>query len=80
MTYTADHSNPVIKQYKVMTNVLQLAPNLEQLQARAIKIILFGSASRGEDYPDSDIDLFVLTKDPKSTADLIPKSKSKRKI
>jgi predicted nucleotidyltransferase len=80
VTYEADHANPVVKQYKVMTNVLRLAHSLERLRARADKIVLFGSAGRGEDYPDSDIDLFVLTKDPATAADLLNSQKIKRRV
>ncbi len=80
VTYTADHDNPIVKQYKIMTNIRQLAPMLERLQALAKKIVLFGSASRGEDYLDSDIDLFVLSQDPEGAANLLSTVKSKRKI
>jgi len=34
---------------------------IKKLKAKSLGIILFGSASRGEQTIDSDIDLFVLT-------------------
>ncbi|NLL36355.1 MAG: nucleotidyltransferase domain-containing protein [Fretibacterium sp.] len=46
---------------------------VEQVKERQgdnlLKIVLFGSVARGDDEPDSDIDVFVLLKDPKGTTD-----------
>lgn len=43
---------------------------VESLPARdenVVAIVLFGSVARGDFRPDSDIDLLILTKDPKRT-------------
>jgi predicted nucleotidyltransferase len=80
VTYTVAHANPVVKQFKVMSNIMLLQPTLERLQVHAKKVVLFGSTSRGEDYPDSDIDLFILSQDPEGVADTISKIKLKRKL
>jgi predicted nucleotidyltransferase len=80
VSYTVAHSNPVVKQFKVMGNILILMPVLERLRLYAKKVVLFGSTSRGEDYPDSDIDLFVLSQDPEGAVEALSKTKLKRKI
>lgn len=76
--YQTDTSNVFIKEYKVLKNIIQLYPLLKKLELISEKIILYGSASRGENYPDSDIDLFVLTHHKKGVDDIIKKSKLKK--
>lgn len=79
-TYSADYANPVVKQVRIMSNLVQLTPLLQKLSPLAKKVVLFGSVSRGEDYPDSDIDLFVLSQDPEGVREVISKAKLKRKL
>lgn len=62
--YSARYEDPFIKQFKVMQSVTALRPLLSKLEPLTIKIVLFGSASRGEDRRESDIDLFILTTTP----------------
>ena len=57
-----------------------LTPIIESLKDTSQKIVLYGSASRGEDYADSDIDLFIISKAPDIAKKIILKSKLKRKI
>jgi predicted nucleotidyltransferase len=35
------------------------------------RIILFGSASRGENLPDSDIDLFIISNEPRKVRSIL---------
>ena len=58
--YRIDTKNPLIKQLKVMLNISLIMPFLEDLKEYARRIILFGSAARGENLPYSDIDLFMI--------------------
>ena len=52
----------VITRYlKIIQNILTLHKLVESLKEETIKIILYGSASRGENTSESDVDLFVLT-------------------
>ena len=39
-------------------------PFVDKIKRNCKEIILFGSAARGEQTADSDIDLFILTHDP----------------
>lgn len=62
--YRIEFSYPlisVLKQFKVLTNLISHLPLIEKLIPLSQKIILFGSASRGEDTQESDIDLLVIT-------------------
>jgi len=67
--YSVDPAHPLVKQFKVLKNVVLLEPLLSRLRPSSIKIILFGSAARGEDSSSSDIDLFVLTRAPEIIAE-----------
>jgi len=59
--YQIIEDNPVVKQYKINLAMNRINPLIKKLKAKSLGIILFGSASRGEQTTDSDIDLFVLT-------------------
>lgn len=59
--YTINDENPVVKQLKILRTIINLMPLLKKIKEKANKIILYGSASRGEDTEDSDIDLFIVT-------------------
>jgi predicted nucleotidyltransferase len=78
--YSADHAHPLVKQFKVLRNAVLLEPLLSHLRPETIKVILFGSASRGEDSSSSDIDIFVLTKNPETIRELIASFSCGRKI
>lgn len=78
--YRIVSDNVVVKQFKVLKNVLALRPLVSKLKSSSRKITLYGSYSRGENDPSSDIDLFILTKDPEVTKDVISSIKTKQKI
>lgn len=80
LIYSVVYDEPVLKQFKVMRNTQFLKPIVEKLRAFSKKIILYGSASRGEDAPKSDIDLFILAKDPNAAKSIIAGLRIKRKI
>ena len=66
----------------MLKTVIELNPFIEKLEESTKKIILYGSASRGEDRPESDIDLAILANDQEHDGikDEISKFKSKKKI
>ena len=78
--YSVEHAHPLVRQFKVLKNIVRLEPLLLQLNPLSIKIVLFGSAGRGEDTFSSDIDLFILTADPETTAEILASFPSERKI
>ncbi|MBW2046148.1 MAG: nucleotidyltransferase domain-containing protein [Deltaproteobacteria bacterium] len=76
--YSVDLNNPIIRQWKVLNNILELHQLKEKLKKISEKIILFGSAAEGRNIKESDIDIFVITGFPQKANEII--SKSKRKI
>lgn len=78
--YSIVHDDYAIKQFKILKNVLALRSLVSKLKSSSRKIILYGSHSRGENDPSSDIDLFMLSKDPQDTKDAISSIKSRQKI
>lgn len=57
--YSINEENSVIKQLKILANVSDIY-ELARDMSGDIEIYLFGSAARGEDTADSDIDLLVI--------------------
>lgn len=80
LMYSVAYDEPVLKQFKVMRNTQLLKPIVDKIKSLSKKIVLYGSASRGEDDPKSDIDLFILTKDPDGVKSIIAGLRIKRKI
>lgn len=59
--YSAAAGNPVFKQFKVLKSITELAVFVEKIKVSSKKIIMYGSASRGENTAQSDYDIFVIT-------------------
>lgn len=78
--YKVDYKDPIIKQLKVLQNIILIKPLIEKIKEEAIKIILFGSSSRGEDSLESDLDLFILTNDQVFIREIVDNNKLERKI
>jgi predicted nucleotidyltransferase len=78
--YRIVYNDVAIKQFKILKNVLALRSIVSKLKSSARKIILYGSYSRGENDSTSDIDLFILSKDPQVTKEVISSIKTKQKI
>lgn len=73
-------NNFVAKEIKVLQNILILLPLLEKLKPVSQKIILFGSAARGENNKDSDVDLFVQTNNLDEVKKIIFSSNLREKL
>lgn len=58
--YTLDRTNPVVKEFKIFLNVTRLYEAIKTFSIDNAEIYLFGSASRGEDNEDSDVDLLII--------------------
>lgn len=81
--YRVNYSYPissVLKQFRVLNNLITCLPLVERLRPVSQKIILFGSATRGEDLQKSDIDLLVITHNEKEVRDLAKKESLGRKV
>jgi len=78
--YRVDFHDPLVKQFKVTATIAELYPLIKKLKTLSQQIILFGSASRGENLEDSDIDLFVLTRAEEEARKTIKKFSRHKKI
>ena len=75
--YRINEENPLVRQFKVTLAIDGLSLLIKKIKDDCINIILFGSASRGEQTANSDIDLFVLTHNPEAAKSKIAKIKNK---
>lgn len=57
--YSIAAVHPVIKQFKILINVVALSEVVKDFSGEGREIYLFGSAARGEDTKQSDIDLLI---------------------
>ncbi len=76
--YCANRDNAVFKLLKKIDNIMNIKESglLEYLSDKCMPdaIILFGSASLGEDLKESDMDIFVMSKEEKLNLDKFEKS------
>jgi len=78
--YSAEGSNPAVKQFKILMNIVELKGVVEKLGPHMISATLYGSCARGEDMADSDMDIFIISHDPDRVREILKKIKLKRKI
>ncbi len=72
LSYSVDSINPIVKQFKILNNIMALEKLLQSLRSISKQIVLYGSVGRGEDRVDSDIDLFILTAELEAVKKKIP--------
>lgn len=78
--YSIIYDDSAIKQFKILKNVLALRVLVSKLKPLCGKIILYGSTSRGENDPSSDIDLFILSNEPEAVKKIFAAIKTRQKI
>lgn len=76
--YSADFKNPLIGQWKVLNNILEIFPLLKKLEKLSSKVILFGSAAEGTNIKESGIDIFIVSEHPRELREIV--SRDKRNI
>lgn len=69
--------NPQVKQLRVAVAIEKLSKLIQKVKNYSKEIILFGSASRGEQTAESDLDLFILTHDFQKVREIINKEQKK---
>lgn len=78
--YSIIYDDSAIRQFKVLKNVLALRPLVTKLKSLSKKIVLYGSTSRGENDPSSDIDLFILSQEPEAVKKAMASIKTRQKV
>lgn len=78
--YRINDENPLVKQLKTTAVIEKLLPLINKIKKGCEEIVLFGSASRGEQTRNSDIDLFVLTHTPEDVKREIGKEQKKIQV
>ena len=78
--YHVDTNDFLIRQLKITQNLVNIQTLIDKLKDSSLKIVLYGSSAKGENLKDSDIDLFILSREPQKVKDLIYKSQLREKI
>lgn len=78
--YYVTSEDPIIRQLKVTQNLIDIRPLIEKLKPISLKIVIYGSAATGTNHAESDIDLFILTRDSKKAKDIIYRSPLKERL
>lgn len=78
--YSISLDNPVIRQMKVLINIIEIESIISQLHDVSDRVVLFGSAATGTNIEESDIDLFVLANQLNNVMDVVGKSPLAEKI
>jgi len=78
--YKINLKNAIVRELKILSNLIYLQPLIINIKSRSIKIILFGSSAEGTNINESDYDLFIVADNPKKILKIIDKSAIKNKI
>lgn len=78
--YQLNDGDILAKQLKVLKALAKISSLVNKLKPLSQKIIFFGSMSRGENTPDSDIDLFVLTRNETEAKKIVKAGRLSGKI
>ncbi len=61
--YRPDGKSPLLRQFKIFITINGIMPAIEKIIPHSRRIILFGSCAEGRNTEQSDIDLFVLSRE-----------------
>lgn len=71
--YSIDKTDPYLKEFKSLANLLLIEPLVERLKGLSHRIVLFGSWAQGSDNEDSDIDLFIVSSEKEKALSVVNK-------
>ncbi len=71
--YQANMENPILRELKILFTLFDLEVMIKELKKDSSRIMLYGSCATGEDTFESDIDLFVLTDNPRHVNEITTK-------
>lgn len=78
--YKVQLKDILIRYLKIVQNISCLRQLVNKLKNCSIKIILYGSASSGDNASGSDIDLFIMSRTPSEVEKIIFKNSLREKI
>jgi len=78
--YRYNIDDAVARQLKTLFNVLEMKELVDDLKPIAMRVILFGSSSRGRDAKESDVDLFILTNQKDEALKKVRQHEAKRRL
>lgn len=78
--YHVDLNNPLIRQIKVLINLLEINELVASIKEMSDRIIIFGSAAAGTDFEESDIDLFVVSNKPEAVRESLKRNLIERRV
>jgi len=74
MVFNSLVESPLVLQLKTTSNLVRLAPLIEQMKPLCLKIILFGSRAEGTHRSESDFDLLAIVDDDEAVRRVVRKS------
>ncbi len=80
MWFYSLRQTPLPKQFRIYENLVVLNDLVQALKPLVQKLILFGSAASGTDSAESDVDLFVITRQKEEVIKKIRNYESDREI
>ncbi|HAM39729.1 MAG: hypothetical protein A2474_08120 [Elusimicrobia bacterium RIFOXYC2_FULL_34_12] len=69
-----------IKHFKILQNIIIIYHLVLKIKELSLKIVLFGSAGKGENTDESDVDIFIMTRSPDEIKKIIFEDKLREKI
>jgi len=73
MTFNKLFDNPIIDEFKILSNLMAINPLVERIKRHCMKIVTFGSRANGTHVSDSDFDILIVTSDDKKILSAIRK-------
>lgn len=78
--YSLNVKDSLVRQLKIVQNILELKPITDEIKQCALRIMLYGSSARGENTEESDADIFVLTRNKTELQQKLHQYKAHKKI
>jgi len=78
--YQLSENTALVKELKIVLNIMLVNELTEKTKEYCSKIILFGSASKGENNKESDIDILFITTEKQKVNSIVLKDHSREKI
>lgn len=78
--YSIDKTNPYLREFKILSNMLFIEPLIEKFKKCSRKIVLFGSWADGSDTDNSDIHLFIISPEKEKVLSVIRKFSNSNKL